>query len=146
MLGLIGTTTQWVFHTNRFQPGASQAPSLLSCVTSDAVALDGVDDREIATRVVGELAELVPEAGQVDPARVRVVREKHATIPATVEATALRPETRTEIPGLVLAGDWVRTGLPATIEGAALSARLAAESLQSLTLPRVVGVGRGRAA
>jgi predicted NAD/FAD-dependent oxidoreductase len=30
---------------------------------------------------------------------------------------------------LFLAGDWVETGLPATIEGAALSGRLAAEAI-----------------
>ena len=31
--------------------------------------------------------------------------------------------------GLVLAGDWIETGLPATIEGAAISGRMAAEAL-----------------
>jgi len=40
-----------------------------------------------------------------------------------------RPETATEVPRLVLAGDWIETGLPAAIEGAAASGRLAADSL-----------------
>ena len=40
-----------------------------------------------------------------------------------------RPQTRTGVPGLFLAGDWIDTGLPATIEGAALSGRRAAEAL-----------------
>ena len=35
----------------------------------------------------------------------------------------------TEVAGLVLAGDWIDTGLPATIEGAAISGRLAAEAI-----------------
>lgn len=130
MLGLIGTTTQWVFHTDRFHAGGSGA-SLLSCVTSDARELDDVGDREIAARVVAELERHVPEVGRVDAARVRVVREKHATIPATVEATAARPRSATSVPGLFLAGDWVDTGLPATLESAAESARLASAALEN---------------
>lgn len=144
MLGLIGTTAQWVFHTDRFQSG-SGGPSLLSCVTSDAAELDGLDDREIATRVVAELERYVPEVGRVDAARVRVVREKHATIPATVDATAARPRAATSVPGVFLAGDWVRTGLPATLESAAESARLACAEIETFEPKRHVA-RRGRAA
>jgi thioredoxin reductase len=39
--------------------------------------------------------------------------------------------TRTGVPGLFLAGDWIDTGLPATIEGAVVSGhRAAAEALE----------------
>ena len=40
-----------------------------------------------------------------------------------------RPATATPIRGLVLAGDWIDTGLPATIEGAVVSGRRAARAL-----------------
>jgi uncharacterized protein with NAD-binding domain and iron-sulfur cluster len=41
----------------------------------------------------------------------------------------MRPGPRTDLPNLVLAGDWTATGLPATIEGAIRSGRAAAEVL-----------------
>jgi uncharacterized protein with NAD-binding domain and iron-sulfur cluster len=73
------------------------------------------------------------------------VREKHATVAATVEATAARPPAETAVPGLVLAGDWIRTGLPATLESAAQSARLAVHAVERLR-PRREARAEGRAA
>lgn len=146
MIGLLGTTTQWVFHTDRFAGRSGGTGALLSCVTSDAASLDSLDDRTIARRVVAELQEHVPEVGRVDPENVRVVRERHATIPATVEATAVRPGTKTGVSGLFLAGDWVRTGLPATLESAAVSARLAVDAVEAHRPARASSVGQGRAA
>jgi uncharacterized protein with NAD-binding domain and iron-sulfur cluster len=49
------------------------------------------------------------------------VRERHATLSLTPEVDRARPDAATALPNLFLAGDWVRTGLPATIEGAVLS-------------------------
>ena len=42
-----------------------------------------------------------------------------------------RPAVRTRWTNLVLAGDWITTGLPATIEGAIRSGQLAADVLQT---------------
>lgn len=42
---------------------------------------------------------------------------------------APRPSQKTRHSGLALAGDWTDTGLPATIEGAVRSGRLATEAL-----------------
>jgi uncharacterized protein with NAD-binding domain and iron-sulfur cluster len=56
-----------------------------------------------------------------------VVRERHATISLTPDVERLRPAAATAIPNLVLAGDWVQTGLPATIESAVVSGARAAE-------------------
>ena len=57
----------------------------------------------------------------------RVVKEKRATFAATPAQDRLRPPARTPIGNLALAGDWIATGLPATIEGAIRSGRAAAE-------------------
>ncbi len=63
----------------------------------------------------------------------RVVKEKRATFAATAEQDARRPGTRTQqAENLLLAGDWTRTGLPATIEGAIRSGRAAARAALSL--------------
>ena len=61
-------------------------------------------------------------------------KNKNAPAPSPWQAVGLlleaaRPESRTEIPNLFLAGDWTRSGWPATMEGAVRSGYLAAESV-----------------
>ncbi len=66
--------------------------------------------------------------------RVRTTRLLNSSVLKTLEATIkiepgsqkLRLATVTDIPGLFLAGDWIDTGLPATMEGAVQSGNAAA--------------------
>ncbi|HEY8152107.1 MAG TPA: FAD-dependent oxidoreductase, partial [Vicinamibacteria bacterium] len=64
--------------------------------------------------------------------RSLVLREPEATFVCDPEAEEIRPGPETPIGGLVLAGDWTNTGLPATIEGAVRSGRTAAARLEAL--------------
>jgi uncharacterized protein with NAD-binding domain and iron-sulfur cluster len=57
-----------------------------------------------------------------------VVKEKHATIATTPEAERCRPPVATAIDNLFLAGDWIATGLPPTIESATLAGHRAADA------------------
>ena len=57
-----------------------------------------------------------------------VVREKRATF-SVAPGQPGRPGTVTSVPGLFLAGDWIDTGLPATIESAAVSGHRAADAV-----------------
>jgi uncharacterized protein with NAD-binding domain and iron-sulfur cluster len=57
-----------------------------------------------------------------------VVREKHATFSLAAGEPA-RPSTETSLRGLWLAGDWIDTGLPGTIESAVVSGHKAARQL-----------------
>jgi squalene-associated FAD-dependent desaturase len=58
-----------------------------------------------------------------------VTRERAATFRGTPGTAALRPASRTSVPGLFLAGAWCDTGWPATMEGAVLSGNSAAHAL-----------------
>lgn len=129
--GLLGTTTQWVFNADRIRRDRQGEGGLLSCVISGARELDGVADGEVACRVEAELHALLPEVPGISAGRMHIIRERHATMAPTVAANAARPPVETLLPGLFLAGDWVQTGLPATLESAALSGRLAAEACRS---------------
>jgi uncharacterized protein with NAD-binding domain and iron-sulfur cluster len=55
-----------------------------------------------------------------------VVRERRATF-SLAPGQPARPTTTTRLEGFFLAGDWIETGLPATIEGAVLSGHRAAK-------------------
>jgi hydroxysqualene dehydroxylase len=56
------------------------------------------------------------------------VREKHATF-SLAQGQPPRPGTETPVKGLFLAGDWIDTGLPGTIESAVVSGHRAANRL-----------------
>ncbi len=106
--GLIGGTAEWVFAKG----------DILSVTISAANKYAGTENDQLAARVWGDLAQAFGLPPAI-PAH-RVVREKRATFAATPAQLAKRPQTRTENPNVMLAGDWTDTGLPATIEGAIL--------------------------
>ncbi|MBU3079449.1 hydroxysqualene dehydroxylase HpnE [Sphingomonas quercus] len=114
MLGLIGGTAEWVF----------AFPDRLSVTVSAADRL--VDrDREALARIFW--ADICAAHGLDAPMpRWQIVKEKRATFAATPEQEAKRPPARTRWRNLFLAGDWIDTGLPATIEGALRSGEAAA--------------------
>jgi len=124
-VGLPGRAFQWVFDKRRvFGDHASH----LSCVSSGAAALVTRSNEELAAQARDELAAALPGAGGARMLRAVVVRERRATF-SLAPGEPARPSTRTEVRGLLLAGDWTGTGLPATIEGAVLSGHRAAEEL-----------------
>ncbi|KVC48611.1 hydroxysqualene dehydroxylase HpnE [Burkholderia diffusa] len=61
----------------------------------------------------------------------QLVVELRAGFAAVPSQEMKRPAVRTRWTNLVLAGDWIATGLPATIEGAIRSGQLAADVLQT---------------
>lgn len=59
----------------------------------------------------------------------RVVKERRATFAQTPGQVLRCPGTRSSMANACLAGHWVDTGLPATIEGAIRSGRMAATAV-----------------
>jgi squalene-associated FAD-dependent desaturase len=122
-VGLPGRTMQWVFDKRQALGGTA---SHLSLVSSAATALDAIGRDEMVAMAAREISEAIPGARRARLVRGTVVRERRATF-SLAPGQPPRPSTRTAIPGLVLAGDWIDTGLPGTIESAALSGHWAAE-------------------
>jgi zeta-carotene desaturase len=63
--------------------------------------------------------------------RPHVVKEARATYSALPGLEDKRPTARTSFRNFFLAGDWTRSGWPATMEGAVRSGYLAAEAIAS---------------
>ena len=133
-VGLPGRTMQWVFDTaqiRRQRTGASlPAPGHLSLVSSGAEAVLRQSNDELIALAWRELCEAVPEAAAARLGRATVVREPQASF-SLAPGQPARPGTRTAVAGLCLAGDWVDTGLPATIESAVVSGHRAADDILS---------------
>jgi squalene-associated FAD-dependent desaturase len=134
-VGLVGGAAEWIFRKRE----------ALSVTVSAA-------DR-IVDRTLGELRDLfwrdvalayqLPEY-PVPPARI--VKERRATFLASPEQLKRRPGQLTEWRNLLLAGDYVDTGLPPTIEGAIRSgfaaARLVLDRSPSAFSGSVTSAGR----
>lgn len=121
-VGLPGRAMQWVFDKRAI---LGEATSHLSLVSSGADALVGRSNQELVDLAVGELSAALPAVREAELKRAVVVREKRATF-SVAPGQPPRPRTETAVPGLFLAGDWIDTGLPATIEGAVVSGHRAA--------------------
>ena len=91
---------------------------------SGAEAIVDQDREQLATRIWADVARALGITAPM-PAW-QIVKEKRATFAATPEQDARRPAAQTRWKNLFLAGDWTRTGLPATIEGALRSGETAA--------------------
>ena len=124
-LGLPGRAMQWVFDKEQMFDAATSHLTLVSSGADGVVSLPG--DQLIAL-ALQELREALPESRTAKVLRASAVRERRATF-SIAPGQPKRPRTVTEVAGLVLAGDWIDTGLPATIEGAAISGRLASEAI-----------------
>jgi hydroxysqualene dehydroxylase len=121
-VGLPGRTFQWVFDKRQvFGDSASH----LSLVSSGAARVVAETNEALVELAGTELAAAFPVVRKAAVKRSLVVRERRATF-SLAPGQPARPATRTAVRGLLLAGDWVDTGLPATIEGAVASGHLAA--------------------
>ena len=124
-VGLPRRTFQWVFDKSRLAGSAWSHLSLVSSGADDVVAQSNEALIDLATR---ELKAALPAAAAATVRRASAVREKRATF-SLAPGEPPRPSCETPLSGLVLAGDWTDTGLPATIEGAVVSGHRAAAVL-----------------
>jgi len=125
-VGLPGRVNQWVFD-KRIAFG--ERASHLSTVSSGAEAIVARTTQELIDLAMWEIADAIPAARAATLRCATVVREKRATF-SLAPGLPARPSTTTPVRGLLLAGDWIDTGLPATIESAVVSGHRAAAAVR----------------
>ena len=124
-IGLPGRAMQWAFDK---RPGFGNGAAYLSLVSSGASPLLQRSNAELIALAVQELLEAIPGTRSSQLLRASVVREPRATF-SLAPGQPQRPGTQTPVEGLYLAGDWIATGLPATIESAVRSGHRAADAV-----------------
>jgi hydroxysqualene dehydroxylase len=138
-VGFIGTTTQWLFNKRRiFEQHGERHPGYLSFVISGARSLVDRGNEDLLDLVIDDLQTMIPRARDAKVVKALVLKEKQATMAPEPRSHQLRPPTATPLKNLFLAGDWIQTGLPATIESAVISGRSAAFAVEI----HVAGNGR----
>jgi hydroxysqualene dehydroxylase len=128
LVGLRDSEVEWVFDKGRLF-GREGVPQHLSFIVSAAYRSSPKPNAELLAAAVAALRRYFPAMAGATVTRSLVMREPEATFSAGPETESLRPAAVTPVDGLLLAGDWTATGLPATIEGAVRSGRAAARVL-----------------
>ncbi len=127
-LGMLGTESHWVFNKTRIQ-NIKESGQTLAVVISGAHQQIGYSPEKIMNAATRDLTACLPEFSKAKVLASKIVKEPFATLSPTPGSEAKRPEPGTGMPGFSFAGDWTRTGFPATIESACLSGRIAADRL-----------------
>lgn len=127
---LLDATIQWIFHKSRLQPERrGRAGSYVELVVSASKSMVDMPRQQIIDLALRELAGFIPAAADARLEKAVVVKEVRATYSIRPGLDALRPSSASPWPGAYLAGDWVATGWPATMEGAVRSGYMAAEAV-----------------
>jgi squalene-associated FAD-dependent desaturase len=111
--------------------GGALAPegSYVELVVSSSKTLVDKSKSEITELALKELREFFPAARDAKLLKSTVIKEVNATFSPRPGIDAYRPKSETAWPRVFLAGDWIATGWPATMEGAVRSGYMAAEAL-----------------
>jgi squalene-associated FAD-dependent desaturase len=125
---LLDREIHWMYNQSRLQRREGNYIELVVSATRAFAALP----REAAIdQALRELAEFFPRMKDAKLEKVALVKEVRATFGVPPGIDALRPGAVSPWPNLFLAGDWVRTGWPSTMESGVRSGHLAAEAVCS---------------
>ena len=117
---LLDRELQWLFH---------KGEGYYLAVVSASRSLSGEPADKIARLAITELREFFPKARTATVEKRRVIKELRATYSIRPGLDRWRPGSATHYPNVFLAGDWTKTGWPATMEGAVRSGYQAAEAV-----------------
>lgn len=140
---IVGRLCQWVFSQPDAPEPASPAQAGSEHTGSDHTGADHYyqvvisasrtlprGNAEAVKRLIWEdLQAVFPEAREARLNRIKVVTDPQAVFSIAPGTAALRPAAGSQAGNLHWAGDWTRTGWPATMEGAVLSGFAAAEAI-----------------
>jgi squalene-associated FAD-dependent desaturase len=121
---LLDREVQWVF--DKSTPGGNAYLGLVVSASRDWLSKSRA---EILTAAQRDLEEVLPQVRAATVVRAAVIKEPSATFSPAPGAEQFRPGTESPVPRLLVAGDWTRTGWPATMESAVRSGFAAAEAV-----------------
>lgn len=134
---VVGQLCQWVFAEPAVRPAGAVAGKTESVehyyqiVISASRNLPHGDPASMQQLISDDLNVVFPAAKKAKLLRLKAVRDPQAVFSVSPTSMQYRAECRALGDDLLLAGDWTRTGWPATMEGAILSGFTAAEALLS---------------
>jgi len=127
---LLDREIHWMYNKGRLQPWRKLKGSYLELVVSASRSFATLERKQAIDQAVAELAEFFPAVRTATLEKAALIKEVRATFGVPPGIDDSRPSANeAPWPHCFLAGDWVQTGWPSTMESAARSGHLAAEAL-----------------
>ena len=126
---LLDREIHWMYNKSVLQPWRKHQGSYLELVQSASRHFAALERQQAIDQALTELAEFFPQAKEAKLEKVALVKEVRATFGVPPGIDSHRPSAMSPWPNCFLAGDWVATGWPSTMESAARSGHIAADEL-----------------
>jgi zeta-carotene desaturase len=126
---LLDREIHWLYNKSKLQPWRKLSGSYVELVISASRTFAAKSREEAIGQSVRELGEFFPEVKNARLEKSALIKEVRATFGVPPGIDGSRPHAMGPWPNSFLAGDWVATGWPSTMESAARSGHLAAEAL-----------------
>jgi len=126
LLGILNAICQWVFDR-----GVTGQPNVLSAIITGQDRVKDYARSNLQKDVFQEILRHFPWLPE--PTYCKVICEKRAAFSCDVAIQQYRPTPNTALKNLWLCGDYLQTGLPATLEGALLSGKNTARALLNIS-------------
>ena len=133
-VGLVDSPLHWIFDRELTWGRAASGGHLVTLVVSGALEFAAMERTQVLDICWREMQAALPEARDARILDWEVIKEREATFRASPGSSELRFGPATPIRGLLVAGDWTDTGLPATMEGACASGHSAADACRLDTI------------
>ncbi|MEZ6087847.1 MAG: hydroxysqualene dehydroxylase HpnE [Pirellulaceae bacterium] len=124
-LVFVDKVSQWLFRPAY----ASDSPHRVYHQVVVSASRDLPSRERLIEIVWEELRMLLPHAKEANLVDAKVVTDPKSVFSVSVETERERPESKTRLENLWLAGDWTCTGWPATMESAVISGFRAADGI-----------------
>jgi len=123
---LLDREIHWLYNQSRLQ---KRAGNYIELVISASRSFAALTREEAIAQSLAELKEFFPAVNEAKLQKAALVKEVRATFGVPPGIDELRPHSKSPWANCFLAGDWIATGWPSTMESAARSGHLAAEAL-----------------
>ncbi len=126
---LLDREIHWMYNKGLLQPWRKLNGSYIELVQSASRRFAALPREQAIAQALAELAEFFPATKDARLEKAVLVKEVTATFGVPPRIDEARPSVKSPWPNLYLAGDWINTGWPSTMESAARSGHLSAEAL-----------------
>jgi squalene-associated FAD-dependent desaturase len=131
MISLPQTKFDWLFNRSKLM-SLDEGDYSYQITTSAADEISSLKDTEIMHLVSSELSKVFWKDIRIE--KFKIIREKMATFLADRDNCNKRPNVKTHIKGLYIAGDYPQNNYPSTLEGAAINGIKAAHYILQQSL------------
>jgi squalene-associated FAD-dependent desaturase len=130
---LLDRELHWLYNKSLLQPWRKSKGSYIELVISTSKSFAERERKETIDLAVNELKEFFPAAREAKLEKAALIKEVRATFGVPPDIDRARPNEISPWSNCYLAGDWIATGWPSTMESAARAGHQAAEALSNAT-------------